>query len=220
MPPCRARVAVIGASTRSPRSSATRPCGPSALAGLHVVPVNPHEASDRRAARVSVGAGVPGAIDMATMYVPPDVGMQVIDEVARKDIPEVWLNPGSESDALVARARALGLNAIEACSIMGIGDSPVRATDGRRAVGYCDRRGFEQLVSASQRRWIVLDRPQSPSSITPPVRSTMASPPQPQARNPSARSGNAAPQRCRGGRAHARRSQHPDSGGQAARPRA
>jgi hypothetical protein len=38
----------------------------------------------------------------------------------------VWFNPGSESAALVARAQALGLNAIEACSIMGIGDSPGR----------------------------------------------------------------------------------------------
>jgi hypothetical protein len=38
----------------------------------------------------------------------------------------VWFNPGSESDALVSRAQALGLNVIEACSIMGIGDSPGR----------------------------------------------------------------------------------------------
>jgi hypothetical protein len=37
---------------------------------------------------------------------------------------EVWFNPGSESPTLIARARALGLTAIEACSIMGIGDLP------------------------------------------------------------------------------------------------
>jgi len=52
--------------------------------------------------------------------------MHVIEEIAQRNIPEVWFNPGSESDALIARAQALGLNAIEACSIMGIGDSPGR----------------------------------------------------------------------------------------------
>ena len=44
---------------------------------------------------------------MASFYVPPDVGERVIDEIAQKGIPEVWLNPGAESDALIARARAL-----------------------------------------------------------------------------------------------------------------
>ena len=44
---------------------------------------------------------------MASFYVPPEVGEQVIDEIARKQIAEVWLNPGAESDALIARARAL-----------------------------------------------------------------------------------------------------------------
>jgi predicted CoA-binding protein len=53
---------------------------------------------------------VPGPIDMASFYVPPAIGEQVIEEVARKRIPEVWLNPGAESDALVARARALSIS--------------------------------------------------------------------------------------------------------------
>jgi hypothetical protein len=37
---------------------------------------------------------------------------------------EVWLNPGAESDALVAKARSLGIEPIQACSIMGVGLSP------------------------------------------------------------------------------------------------
>ncbi len=53
---------------------------------------------------------VPGPIDMATIYVPPETGLAVIEEIARKGIPEVWLNPGAESPALVAaRARAWAL---------------------------------------------------------------------------------------------------------------
>ena len=31
---------------------------------------------------------------MASFYVPPEIGERVIDEIARKGIAEVWLNPG------------------------------------------------------------------------------------------------------------------------------
>ena len=46
------------------------------------------------------------------------------DVVAAKGIVEVWFNPGSESAALLARARALGLQPVEACSIVGLGLNP------------------------------------------------------------------------------------------------
>jgi hypothetical protein len=36
----------------------------------------------------------------------------------------VWLNPGADGEAVLARAHALGLKTIQACSIMGIGESP------------------------------------------------------------------------------------------------
>jgi len=61
---------------------------------------------------------------MATFYVPPEVGHKVITEVARKGIPEVWLNPGSESPELVRLARSLDVEPILACSIVGIGEDP------------------------------------------------------------------------------------------------
>jgi len=67
---------------------------------------------------------VPGAIDMASFYVPPEIGERVIDDVAKKQIPEVWLNPGAESDRLIARARALDIRPIVACSIIAIGENP------------------------------------------------------------------------------------------------
>ena len=119
------RVAVIGASTDR-RKFGNKAVRAFASHGYDVVPVNPHETSIEGLTAYPSVLAVPGAIDMATMYVPPDVGMQVIEDIARRNIPEVWFNPGSESDALIARAQALGLNAIEACSIMGIGDSPGR----------------------------------------------------------------------------------------------
>jgi uncharacterized protein len=92
--------------------------------GYTVVPINPHEAEVEGLKAYPSVLDVPGAIDMATFYVPPDVGAQVIDDVARKGIAEVWLNPGAESDELIARARALNLQPIVACSIIAIGQNP------------------------------------------------------------------------------------------------
>ena len=63
-------------------------------------------------------------LDRASLYLPPQIGLQVIEEIARKPVREVWLNPGAESPALIARARELGLNVIVACSIVDIGINP------------------------------------------------------------------------------------------------
>ncbi len=63
-------------------------------------------------------------LDRVSFYVPPSIGLKLIDAVARKPIGEVWLNPGSESPELAARAEALGLNVIQACSILDIGQQP------------------------------------------------------------------------------------------------
>jgi uncharacterized protein len=63
-------------------------------------------------------------LDRASLYLPPDIGLQVIEEIARKPVREVWLNPGAESPALIDRARELGLNVILACSIVDIGINP------------------------------------------------------------------------------------------------
>lgn len=116
-------VAVIGASN-DPRKFGNRAVRAFRRHGDTVVPINPHEKDvDGLKAYASV-LDVPGPIDVATIYVPPEIGQQVIEEIARKNIPEVWLNPGAESDALVARARALRIQPIVACSIMGIGADP------------------------------------------------------------------------------------------------
>jgi hypothetical protein len=48
----------------------------------------------------------------------------VLDEVARKSVGEVWLNPGADAAQVVAKARDLGLNAVTACSIVAIGIHP------------------------------------------------------------------------------------------------
>ena len=94
--------------------------------GYNVIPVNTHEAEIEGHRVYRSVLDIPGPIDMATVYVPPASGLRVVEELARKGVAEVWLNPGADEDEVVERARALGLNVIQACSIMGVGESPSR----------------------------------------------------------------------------------------------
>jgi predicted CoA-binding protein len=116
-------VAVIGAS--SDRSK----FGNKALRafqaeGHTVIPINPHERAVEGIPAYRSVLDVPGPIDMATVYVQPEVGTRLLAEFEQKAIPEIWINPGAESDELVAEARRRKLNIIQACSIVGIGRSP------------------------------------------------------------------------------------------------
>jgi uncharacterized protein len=92
--------------------------------GYTVVPINPHEREIEGLKAYASVQDVPGPIDLATFYVPPDIGAKVIHDVIAKGIPEVWLNPGADSDELIAKARALGIRPIVACSIVALGLNP------------------------------------------------------------------------------------------------
>ena len=116
-------VAVIGASSDR-RKFGNRAVRAYHQQGYTVVPINPRETEIEGLRAYKSVLDVPGSIDMATLYVPPAVGEQLIEEIARKQIPEVWLNPGAESDALIERAHALKIEPIIACSIVGIGQDP------------------------------------------------------------------------------------------------
>jgi predicted CoA-binding protein len=116
-------VAVIGASNDR-RKFGNRAVRAYRQQGYTVVPINPHERTVEGLVAYASVLDVPGPIDMASFYVPPAVGMHAIEDVVKKAIGEVWLNPGADSDELVARARALGLTPIVACSIVALGQNP------------------------------------------------------------------------------------------------
>jgi uncharacterized protein len=94
--------------------------------GYKVVPINPNEAEVEGLATYASVVDVPGHIDMATVYVQPHIAMGLLADFEKKGIPEIWINPGAESDALLVEARRRKLNVIAACSIVGIGESPYR----------------------------------------------------------------------------------------------
>jgi len=118
-------VAVVGASSNRDKFG-NRAVRAFQQRGFTVIPINPHEREVEGLKAYASVLDVPGPIDMASLYVPPNVGEQVIADIARKGIAEVWLNPGAESDELIARARALNIQPIVACSIVAIGENPYR----------------------------------------------------------------------------------------------
>jgi predicted CoA-binding protein len=93
--------------------------------GYDVFPVNPHEADIEGLQAYPDLASIPVAqLDRITVYLPPQVTLGLLDQIAAKRPREVWLNPGAESPELVAQAEGLGLPIIQACSIVNVGMSP------------------------------------------------------------------------------------------------
>ena len=118
-------VAVIGASSNRGKFG-NKALRAFAHRGYRVIPINPNEAEVEGHKAYPSVLDVPGAVDMATVYVPGSVGVKIMDDLAKKGVGEVWLNPGADDRPVVDRAHALGLKTIIACSIIGIGESPAR----------------------------------------------------------------------------------------------
>ncbi len=118
-------VAVVGASTHRSKfgNKAVRAF---VSQGYTVIPINPNEPVIEGLKTYASVLDVPGTIDMVTVYIAAPAGIAVVDEIARKGIAEVWLNPGADDPQVVDRARQVGLDPILACSILAIGESPGR----------------------------------------------------------------------------------------------
>ncbi len=117
-------VAVIGAS-RDRRKYGNKSVRAHLQQGYEVFPINPHAVEIEEVAAFSSLADVPRErLDRVTMYLPPEIGVTLLDDIAAKSPGEVWLNPGSESDRILRLADQLGLNVIQACSIVDLGESP------------------------------------------------------------------------------------------------
>jgi uncharacterized protein len=118
-------VAILGAS--ADRSKFGNKAVRAFLAqGYIVYPVNPKGGEvEGLPVRHSL-ADIPPDIklDRISVYLPPAVGLKMLPQIAARGCAELWLNPGSESDELIAAAEKAGLNVIQACSIVAIGESP------------------------------------------------------------------------------------------------
>jgi predicted CoA-binding protein len=116
-------VAIIGASS-SPSKYGNKAVRAYLRQGWTVYPVNPNEREVEGLRTYPSITDIPGPVDRASLYLPPEIGIGVLEGIKAKGVTELYVNPGAESDALMAKADALGLNAIWACSIVEIGERP------------------------------------------------------------------------------------------------
>ena len=92
--------------------------------GFSVYPVNPKETQIEGLPVFKTISLVPTRPQMVSVYLPPQILLKILPEIAARGCDELWLNPGTESDEVLAEAQRLGLNVIQACSIVGLGVSP------------------------------------------------------------------------------------------------
>ncbi len=117
-------IAVIGASPD--RSKFGNKCVRAyASRGYTVYPIHPQAKEVEGHPAYPSVLDVPAAeLDLVSIYLPPQVGLRILDDLAKKSIRQVWLNPGAESPEILKRAKELGLSVLTGCSIMAIGVDP------------------------------------------------------------------------------------------------
>jgi predicted CoA-binding protein len=126
-------VAILGASADRSKFG-NKSVRAHARAGYEVYPINPAGGEiEGLAVYRSLAELPPDRLDRISVYLRPEIGLAVLDEMAAKapakSGTEIWFNPGSASPALLTRARELGLNVVPACSIVDLGLSPSQFPD-------------------------------------------------------------------------------------------
>ena len=118
-------VAVLGAS-RDRGKYGNKSVRAHARAGWQVFPINPRADEIEGLTAYRSLRDVPiRPLDRVSVYLPPEIGITLLDDIAACQPREVWLNPGSGSDELLLAAEKLALPVICACSIVDVGLSPI-----------------------------------------------------------------------------------------------
>jgi predicted CoA-binding protein len=118
-------VAVIGASSNRDKwgNKAVRAF---AQQGYTVYPVNPNETEVEGFKAYPNITAVPVRPGTISVYIPPQRLVKILPAIAERGCDELFLNPGTESEEVLTECKRLGLNAIQACSIIAVGVSPGR----------------------------------------------------------------------------------------------
>ena len=119
-PPEKLTVAIIGAS-KDRSKFGNQSVRAHHKQGYTVYPVHP-KADEIEGLKVyaSINDVPEGRLNRISLYLPPKIGLTILDDIAKRGCDELWLNPGTESAEILERAEALGLNVIQACSIVDV----------------------------------------------------------------------------------------------------
>ena len=118
-------VAIVGASADR-RKFGNKAVRAYQRQGWTVYPVHPNLAEIEGSKAYASLREVPAPIDRVALYLPPEVGLTVLPDLVAVKHGELFVNPGADSTELLARAREMGLEPIEACAIVDVGESPSR----------------------------------------------------------------------------------------------
>ncbi|HON06537.1 MAG TPA: CoA-binding protein [Verrucomicrobiota bacterium] len=117
------KVAVIGASA-NPNKYGHKAVKAYLKRGYTVYPIN-HKEKEILGLKVYQSIkDVPDRLDIVSVYLPPQITLKLLPDIAAKGCDELWLNPGAESEEVLAKAKELGLNVIQACNIINVGYHP------------------------------------------------------------------------------------------------
>ncbi len=116
-------IAIIGASS-NPSKYGNKAVKAWKEQGYKVFPVNPKEDTIESLPCYKDILDIPEPVSVASLYLPPKRTLEALDSIAQKGVEEVYLNPGTESEEVVKKAEELGLNIIQACSILAVGKNP------------------------------------------------------------------------------------------------
>jgi predicted CoA-binding protein len=80
--------------------------------GLKAYGIHPREQQVEGAACFAKLVDLPESVHGLSIITPPSVTEKLVEEAAQAGIRHLWMQPGAESPAAIARARALGLEVI------------------------------------------------------------------------------------------------------------
>lgn len=110
-------IAIIGAS-RDRAEYGNRAVRAWSEAGWKVYPVHPAESEIEGLQAYPTILDIADEVTTASLYLPPTLGFEIADQIIRKGVSEVYLNPGAGSEELRRKLEDAGVAVIEACSIM------------------------------------------------------------------------------------------------------
>ncbi len=89
-----------------------------------VYPVNPRETEIEGLPVFKSIRDVPVRPQVISVYLAPPILVKSLPDIAARGCDELWLNPGTESDEVLAVAARLGLKTVQTCSLLALELSP------------------------------------------------------------------------------------------------
>ena len=116
-------VAVLGASA-DPAKYSHQAVRAYLARGYRVFPINPRESSLAGVPCYANVESLPERPELISVYLPPPKVLTLLPAIAARGCDELWLNPGSASTEVLESANQLGINVVQACSILSVGGQP------------------------------------------------------------------------------------------------